>query len=217
MCPATRHRRILYEHLFTHGAWTVEIVFVCIVEPMRIWASLFIVLVGCTSGVESTDFSLVIDGLSAEHSREEALVAHRELVAGGKQVFPALLNRLDDKTVSHIEFQSSVVPFVPPPIGQVCFDILRFQIEGRWPIGFRDHRVLNRTNISQWIEEHSSQSLIEMRIDVLTQAIRNLELQVGTELGPSQATMLLDFLHEKMSLVEEPEFVLGKSVKNPFE
>lgn len=166
---------------------------------------------------QSTDFSIAIDGLSAENDLDAAVAAHSKLVAGGKSAFPALLNCLDDETVSHIEFQGSVEPFVPPPIGQVCFDILRLQIEGRWLKGFRDYRVINGTNISQWIEEHSSQSLAEMRRIALTQAIRNVKIQTGAGLDPEQATTLLKFLHEKMSLVEDPEFVLGKSKQNPFE
>lgn len=179
--------------------------------------SLSSLLAGCTTGADQTDFSLVIDSLSAEHSREESLAAHHTLVAGGVNAFPALLNRLDDDMTSHIEFQGAVVPYTPPPIGQVCFDILRSQIEGSWPKGFRKHRILDRTNISQWIEEHASQTLTEMRVAVLTQAIRNLELEVGTELSSEEASKLLDFLHEKMSLVEEPEFVSKRPIENPFD
>jgi len=164
-----------------------------------------------------TDFSNLVDTLSAEHSRDEALAAHRELVDGGKQAFPTLLKRMDDETITHIEFLGSVSTTDPPPIGQVCFEILQMQIEGQWPKGFRSFHVLNKTNIAQWVKTNSSQSLAEMRRTVLTQAIRNIELRSGTDLGPNQATRLLDFLHKKWSLVEEPKYVSGSPTQNPFE
>lgn len=166
---------------------------------------------------ESTDFSKLLDTLSAEHSRDDALAAHRELVAAGKQAFPELLMRLDDETITHIEFLGSVSTTDPPPIGQVCFEILLLQLEGRWPKGFRQYRILDKSNISEWVEHHLTKSLPEMRHIALTQAIQNVNAQPEVELERKYASEILRFLREKKSFIDEPEFDFGKPLENPFD
>ncbi len=166
---------------------------------------------------QSAEFSNAIDQLRADNDLDTAVAARDKLVAAGKEAFPALLNHLDDDSDSHIEFQGAVEPYVPPPIGQVCFSILQLQIEGRWPKSFRHHRVLNRVNISRWIEERPSKSLSEMRTEALTQAIQELEQQVDTDVRPEHTTMVREFLRKQISLVDEPEFIRDKPFTNPFD
>lgn len=184
---------------------------------MKISIAILFVLFGCTPAENATDYSVLVETLSAKHSREEALAAHQKIVAAGKQAFPALLNRLNDDTVTHVEFLGSVSTIAPPPLGQVCYEILQGQIEGRWLMSFQSYRILNGSNIAQWIDEHSSKSLAEMRLAALNQAIVNVESQSEANLEAKYAKNLLDFLAEKKMAVENPTYDFNLPEKNPFE
>ena len=52
-----------------------------------------------------------------------------------------------------------------PTIGDACFDLLHGQIEGVWPKGFRDHHVLDRSNVREWLADRKNNSLNELRLE----------------------------------------------------
>lgn len=166
---------------------------------------------------EMNEFSKLVDALSEEHSIEKALAARSELVSASKQAFPVLLNRLNDQTYTHIEFLGSVSTTDLPSIGQVCFEILRIQIEGRWLKGMIQFHILDQSNITQWVNNHSLKSLTEMRQIALTQAIQKVESQPEDEIESKYAKEFLRFLRDKKSYIEKPGYDFGKPEEDPFD
>ena len=54
-----------------------------------------------------------------------------------------------------------------PTVGDVCYRLVRHEVEGAWPKGFRDYQVLTKENVTSWWDKHRTKTLHEMRLETV--------------------------------------------------
>ena len=118
-------------------------------------------------------FAISDDALISELALEkkQSNDAYAALLNRGVEAFPALLERMSDKTITqNPRFQGESLMkdadgnwvLAKPTIGHVAFDLIHGQIEGTWPKGgLRKHYAITRTSVKEWLTRpESSERLI---------------------------------------------------------
>lgn len=158
-------------------------------------ALLLVVCIGCSRNEQSADFDALIEKLCAGSSQEEMVTARQQLLDAGNGAFPALLARLTDGTPAHQNLQGAFT--TPERLGNVCFDLLQYQIEGAWPKSMRHYHVLNMSNVADWLIEHRSKTLDEMRLIAIQQAISKAHADIEADVEAAHARDLIEFLRDR--------------------
>lgn len=130
---------------------------------------------------QSDDPAQNIRWLSVGTPEKQVDRAYSSLVASGAAAFPALIKGLENRTPADNRFQRAVVEISPdgsrhpytPTVGNVCFDILQLQIEGEWPKRMAAYYVVT----PEWIREHASAGLPELRDLAVDEALRRAKGQ----------------------------------------
>lgn len=144
------------------------------------------------------NFDALIDDLAGD--RETAIRAHDTLRKAGKEAFPALLRRIDDKTVlDDGRFQGATSQ--KPTIGRVSFEIIQYQIESGWPKGVRHHHALNERNVAAWLAKHEGLSLTQLRIRALVDSMDSVSREIETEGVTDFRLKDLAFLRDRLGKI----------------
>jgi hypothetical protein len=165
---------------------------------------------GCSSGHATDEYESAVAAFASGTPAAETTAAVDQLRAAGIDAFDVLLAHLDDETrasnehfmraVATVDEQGNVVPW-EPTIGDACFDLLHVQIEGSWPKAFRDHHVLDRSNIREWLAGRKYKSLHELRLECATLALESAEQEHAK--NPNALTeSCVEFLADNLKAVE---------------
>ncbi len=158
------------------------------------------VVIALTALLISSDYDALIDNLAGD--RKTATHAHDTLHEAGTEAFPALLRRIDDKTViDNGMFHGATIH--KPTIGRVSFEIIQYQIESAWPKGFRAHYALNEQNVAAWLAKYKGLSITQLRIRALVDSMDSLSREIETEGVTDFRLMNLSFLRDRLNKVLE--------------
>jgi hypothetical protein len=125
---------------------------------------------GIASALGAEDYHQNVRNLAADTPREKIQVAVKAIKDAGTNAFPVLLAHLQDKKRAEpLFFQGDSAR--APTIGDACFDLLQWEIEGAWPKGFRDYYTLTPKNVRNWLAEHSGLSLQQLRVEAAQQSL----------------------------------------------
>jgi hypothetical protein len=138
-------------------------------------AALVAALVGAvvfveTRADETQAYERAVTSLAAGHSDVTVLVGYRTLEAAGTKAFRVLIAHVKDTVKAapgHFE-EARIDQFgniEQPTVGDVCFRLVRHEVEGDWPKGFRYYQVLTKDGVASWWNKHQTQSLHEMRLE----------------------------------------------------
>jgi hypothetical protein len=148
----------------------------------------------------SPDYDALIDNLAGDP--KTARHAHDTLNDAGTEAFPALLKRIDDKTVIDTGvFHGATVH--KPTIGRVSFEIIQYQIESAWPKGFRAHYALNEQNVAAWLARHEGLSITQLRIRALVDSMDSLSRVIETDGVTDFRLKNLSFFRDRLGKVLE--------------
>jgi len=155
-------------------------------------------LVAITALFVSADYDALIDDLAGD--RDAATHAHDTLSTAGTEAFPALLKRIDDKTViDNGVFHGATVH--KPTVGHVSFEIIQYQIESAWPKAFRVHYALSEQNVGAWLAKHDGLSISQLRIRALVDSMDSLSREIETGGVTDIRLMKLAFFRDRLDKI----------------
>ena len=123
-----------------------------------------------TRADERQAYESAVASLAAGHRDATVMAAYKTLEAAGIKAFPVLIAHVTDTAKAapgHFE-EARIDEFgniERPTVGDVCYRLVRHEVEGDWPKGFRDNQVLTKNNVTRWWETHRTNSLHEMRLE----------------------------------------------------
>ncbi len=125
-----------------------------------------------TRADETQAYERAVASLTAGRSDATVMAGYETLEAAGSQAFPVLIVHVNDTTKAppgHFEEEAldRFGNIERPTVGDVCFRLLRHEVEGDWPKGFRDYQNLRKENVVAWWEKHRTKSLREMRLETV--------------------------------------------------
>ena len=160
-----------------------------------------------TKQAEISDrFEREIENLTAASPPEKTRTSLDALEAAGIDAFPALVAHLDDhRKAEPAFFQREVVEVLPsgetrihePTMDEACFDIIRGQVEGNWPKGFRDYYALTPKNVREWLAARHGLTLAELREAAKQDSLRRIEADL-------QANPTSDWLRSIERFLRQP-------------
>lgn len=117
-------------------------------------------------------YERAVASLTAGHRDATVMAGYNTLEAAGTKAFPVLIAHVKDTAKAapgHFEEEATdrFGNIEQPTVGDVCFRLLRHEVEGDWPKGFRDLQVLTKENVTTWWETHRTKSLREMRLETV--------------------------------------------------
>ena len=162
-----------------NGEFSLATVILAVIPLRNMTRLLFIlapllVAIGCNSNGVPDQYDAAVKSFALGTPTEETTAAIKLVESAGTDAFDSLLDHLDDKTrASDNHFMRAMVTIdengnagpYEPTIGDASFDILQGQIEGVWPKAYRDHYILNRSNIRDWLQKRDGKSLHELRLE----------------------------------------------------
>ncbi len=155
-------------------------------------------VIALTALLVSADYDAVIDKLAADP--KTANHARDTLSDAGTEAFPALLGRIDDKTViDNGLFHGATIH--KPTIGRVSFEIIQYQIESAWPKGFRAHYALSEQNVAAWLKKHDGLSVTQLRIRACADSIDSLSREIETRGVTEFRLKNLSFLRDRLGKI----------------
>jgi hypothetical protein len=150
-------------------------------------------------------YERAVASLAAGQSEATVAAGYKTLVAAGPKAFPMLISNLKDTAKAFPSFVEERVDefgnLEEPTIGDVCFRLMRYEVEGVCPKGFRDYQVLTEENVANWWETHRTKSLREMRIETARISLERVTKEFGRE--RSEVTQgAFRFFTERLEKVE---------------
>ena len=123
-----------------------------------------------TRADERQVYESAVASLAAGHRDATVMAGYKTLEAAGIKAFPVL--------IAHVKDTAKAVPghfeearidrhgnIERPTVGDVCYRLVRHEVEGDWPKRFRHNQVLTEDNVTTWWETHRTNSLHEMRLE----------------------------------------------------
>jgi hypothetical protein len=123
-----------------------------------------------TQADESQAYERAVASLAAGHKGATVMAGYNTLEAAGIKAFPVLIAHVKDTAKAapgyfEEEATDRFGNVEQPTVGDVCYRLVRHEVEGDWPKGFRDCQVLTKENVTMWWETHRTKSLREMRLE----------------------------------------------------
>ncbi len=136
---------------------------------------------------------------------EQIEIAISALESAGPAAYPTLVAHFKDSTRAADRFQVQDVlwDLGHPSIGDVCFDIIQGQIEGRWPKGYRQYYVLTPENTKRWLDVHEGLSLRELRIAAARESLRRAESEIRPRTANDYQKGVPEFLRQNLQKAQE--------------
>jgi len=166
-----------------------------------------LIAIGCSSTAAPDQYETAVKSFASGTPIEETTAAIKLVQSAGVDAFDSLLSHLNDETLaSDNHFMRAMVTIdengnaglIKPTIGDACFDILQGQIEGVWPKGYREHYILNRSNIRDWLTKRNGKSLYELRVECAKSSLESAKLK--HEQNPSDWSIYcVKFLAENLT------------------
>jgi len=137
-----------------------------------------------TRADERQAYESAVASLAAGHRDATVMAGYKTLEAAGIKAFPVLIAHVKDTArVSPGRFEEAKIDrfghIEQPTVGDVCYRLVRHEVEGDWPKGFRHNQVLTKDSVTTWWETHRTNSLHEMRLETarisLARAKKDLE------------------------------------------
>jgi hypothetical protein len=60
-------------------------------------------------------------------------------------------------------------------VGEACFHILQYEVEGNWPKGYRRYYVLSEDNAAQWLAAHPGQTIEQLHTATRAESLGQAE------------------------------------------
>jgi hypothetical protein len=149
-------------------------------RPSVIWFRLAILgasLVAPTVCVETRAdereaYERAVASFAAGHTDATVMAGYKTLEVAGTKAFPVLIAHVKDTAKAapgHFEEEATdrFGNIEQPTVGEVCYRLVRYEVEGDWPKGFRDCQVLTKENVTTWWDTHRTKSLREMRFETV--------------------------------------------------
>jgi hypothetical protein len=159
-----------------------------------------------TRADERQAYESAVASLAAGHRDATVMAGYKTLEAGGIKAFPVLIAHVADTArVAPGHFEEAKIDrfgnIEQPTVGDVCYRLVRHEVEGDWPKGFRDNQVLTKDNVTKWWETHRTNSLHEMRLE--TARISLARAKKDLEKNKSETTeAAVQFLKERLQKLE---------------
>jgi len=154
---------------------------------------------------EQIEYEQHIQKLAFGTPTEQIEIAISALESAGPAAYPALVGHLKDSTRAADDFQTQDVlwDLGHPSIGDVCFDIIQGQVEGRWPKGYRQYYVLTPQNTKRWLDAHKGLSLRELRIAAAQESLRRAESEIRHNTANDFQKGMIKFLRDNLQEARE--------------
>jgi hypothetical protein len=132
---------------------------------------------------ERQTYESAMESLAAGHRDATVVAGYKTLEAAGIKAFPVLIAHVKDTVRAGGHFEEARIDrhgrIEQPTVGDVCYRLVRHEVEGDWPKGFRHNQVLTTDSVTTWWETHRTNSLHEMRLETarisLARAKKDLE------------------------------------------
>lgn len=158
---------------------------------------LILASVGILSSQGAEDYHQHVRNFAANTPREKIQNSVRAIKDAETNAFPVLLLHLQDtKPAEPLFFQGDSVR--APNIGDACFDLLQWQIEGAWPKGFRDYYTLTPKNVRDWLAKHSGLSLQQLRVEAAQESLARAVDDAPKKKDSDWHRKELDFLRKNL-------------------
>lgn len=138
------------------------------------WGLALVALAACAESRadERQAYESAVALLAVGQRDASVMAAYRTLEAAGIKAFPVLIAHVKDTAKAapgHFEEEATdqFGNIEQPTVGDVCYRLVRHEVEGDWPKGFRDYQVLTKENVTTWWEKHRTKSLHEMRLETV--------------------------------------------------
>ncbi len=158
-----------------------------------------------TRADERQAYESAVASLAAGHRDATVMAGHKALEAAGIKAFPVLIAHVKDTARAGGHFEEARIDrfgnIERPTVGDVCYRLVRHEVEGDWPKGFRHNQVLTKDNVTTWWETHQTNSLHEMRLE--TARISLARAKQDLEKTKSETTeSAVRFLTERLQKLE---------------
>jgi hypothetical protein len=160
-----------------------------------------------TRADETSAYERAVASLAAGHRDATVMASYKTLEAAGIKAFPVLLAHVKDTVNAAPGYfvEARVDRFgniEQPTVGDVCFRLMRHEVEGDWPKGFRDYQVLTKENVTTWWDTHRTKSLHEMRLETVRISLARAKKEL--EKVKSETTeAAVRFLTERSKAIQE--------------
>jgi hypothetical protein len=146
----------------------------------------------------AADFKRYIEQLALTTSEKEQSSARQALEEAGMDAFPTLIAHFDDRTPAHT--QRAITG--KATIGEECFEILQYQIEGSWPKAYRSFQVLSPDNVKQWLAAHQGKTLAELRLISRQESLRRAQAKLAKDPSDDFWKEMVEFFREEVEKIQ---------------
>jgi hypothetical protein len=152
-------------------------------------------------------YERAVASLAAGHKDATVLAGYNTLEAAGLKAFPVLIAHVKDTAKAapgHFEEEATdrFGNIEQPTVGDVCYRLVRHEVEGDWPKGFRDCQVLTKENVTTWWETHRTKSLREMRLETVRISLARAKQKLEKVKSETTKAAVL-FLTERLKQIQE--------------
>jgi hypothetical protein len=147
-----------------------------------------------------------VASLAAGHREATVMAGYKTLEAAGIKAFPVLIAHVKDTAqAADAHFEEAKIDrfgnIERPTVGDVCYRLVRHEVEGDWPKGFRHNQVLTKDNVTRWWETHRTNSLHDMRLETARISLERAKKEL--EKTKSETTeAAVRFLTERLQKLE---------------
>jgi hypothetical protein len=158
-----------------------------------------------TRADERQAYESAVASLAAGHRDATVMAGHKALEAAGIKAFPVLIAHVKDTARAGGHFEEARIDrfgnIERPTVGDVCYRLVRHEVEGDWPKGFRHNQVLTKDSVTTWWETHRTNSLHEMRLETVRISLARAKKEL--EKTKSETTeAAVRFLTERLQKLE---------------
>lgn len=146
-----------------------------------------------------------------ERQPKEVVAKNLQIVLAGEEVsLRILMNEMDNKTIAHSSFEGTrnvsiraenqgiVVNKVS--LGELAVDLIKYLVEGKIPVVYRNYFFLTESNVKQWLEERKGKPLKQLQIEAVRENLKNAE-ELNSRLQNEFTQGLVDFLKKRSKLL----------------
>jgi len=179
-----------------------------IIRCLATLGTAIVAVAGCarTRADERQAYESAVASLAAGHRDATVMAGYKTLEAAGVKAFPVLIAHVKDIAEAapdhFVEARVDRLGKIErPTIGDVCYRLVRHEVEGDWPKGFQHNHVLTKDNVRTWWETHRTNSLHEMRLETARNSLARANKDF--EKNKSETTeAAVRFLTERLQKLE---------------